>query len=157
MKLNKQTLKRIIKEELEAVMNETMTIPPLGGSITPEQRTKIDALIRSGNPEDVNFAKSLVDALGGNPEYVEAIMAMDYEGITAMANQQRDVIDTFPEFEDATEQDTKDFYNATKNDDGFARQKIADNYDDVPGRAKEAGRRYHTAINSRIVNSRKGK
>jgi hypothetical protein len=71
MKLNKQTLKRIIKEELDAVMNETMTAPPIGGSITPEQQQKIDGLIRSGNPEDMNFAKSLVDALGGNPEYIE--------------------------------------------------------------------------------------
>ena len=84
MKLNKQTLKRIIKEELDAVMNETMTVPPIGGSITPEQQQKIDTLIRSGNPEDVNFAKSLVDALGGNPEYVERILAIDYEGITAL-------------------------------------------------------------------------
>ena len=150
MKLNKQTLKRIIKEELDAVMNETMTVPPIGGSITPEQQQKIDTLIRSGNPEDVNFAKSLVDALGGNPEYVERILAIDYEGITSMAHQQRDVIDSFPDTKDATDQDHRDFYNATSNFDGDARQKIADKYSDTPESASRAGRMYHNAINSRI-------
>ena len=150
MKLNKETLKRIIKEELDAVMNETMTVPPIGGNITPEQQQKIDGLIRSGNPEDVNFAKSLVDALGGDPEYVERILAIDYEGITSLAHQQRDVIDTFPDFKDATPQDYRDAYSATSNYDGDARQRIADKYSDTPEQARRAGRMYHNAMNSRI-------
>ena len=150
MKLNKETLKRIIKEELEAVMNETMTVPPIGGSITPEQQQKIDGLIRSGNPGDVNFAKSLVDALGGDPEYVERILGIDYEGITSLAHQQRDVIDTFPDPKDATPQDHRDAYSATSNYDADARQKIADKYSDTPEDASRAGRMYHNAMNSRI-------
>ena len=150
MKLNKETLKRIIKEELDAIMNETMTVPPIGGSITPEQQQKIDSLIRSGNPEDVNFAKSLVDALGGDPEYVERILGIDYEGITSLAHQQRDVIDTFPDPKDATDQDHRDFYNATSNYEGDERQKIADRYSDTPETASRAGRMYGDAMNSRI-------
>lgn len=150
MKLNKETLKQIIKEELDAVMNETMTVPPIGGNITPEQQQKIDGLIRSNNPEDVNFAKSLVDALGGDPEYVERILAIDYEGITSLAHQQRDVIDTFPDFKDATPQDYRDAYSATSNYDGDARQRIADKYSDTPEQARRAGRMYNNAMNSRI-------
>ena len=150
MKLNKETLKQIIKEELDAVMNETMTVPPIGGNITPEQQQKIDELIRSNNPEDVNFAKSLVDALGGDPEYVERILAIDYEGITSLAHQQRDVIDTFPDFKDATPQDYRDAYSATSNYDGDARQRIADKYSDTPEQARRAGRMYNNAMNSRI-------
>lgn len=92
MKLNKQTLKRIIKEELDAVMNETMTAPPIGGSITPEQQQKIDGLISSGNPEDMNFAKSLVDALGGNPEYIDQFIEYQQVGdIEKLGNKQRDL------------------------------------------------------------------
>ena len=150
MRITNEDLRRIIKEELDAVMNETMTVPPIGGNITPEQQQKIDELIRSNNPEDVNFAKSLVDALGGDPEYVERILAIDYEGITSLAHQQRDVIDTFPDFKDATPQDYRDAYSATSNYDGDARQRIADKYSDTPEQARRAGRMYNNAMNSRI-------
>ena len=91
-----------------------------------------------------------MDALGGNPEYVERILAIDYEGITSMAHQQRDVIDSFPDPKDATDQDHRDFYNATSGFDGDYRQKIADRYSDTPETASRAGRKYNNAINSRI-------
>jgi len=150
MKLNKQTLKRIIKEELEAVMNETMTVPPIGGSITPEQQQKIDDLVYSGKQEDIDQARSLVDGLGGNLAYVDALLDIEHQGITSMAHQQRDVIDSFPDPKDATDQDHRDFYNATSGFDGDYRQKIADRYSDTPETASRAGRKYNNAINSRI-------
>ena len=149
MKLNKETLKRIIKEELDAVMNETMTIPSIGDGITPEQQLKIDDLINSGEQEYIDQARSLVDGLGGNPAYVDALLDMEYQGVTSMAHQQRDVVDSFPDYEDATDQDTKDFYNATSNYEGAARQKIADRYSDTPETASRAGRMYGDAMNSR--------
>jgi hypothetical protein len=150
MKLNKETLKRIIKEEIDAIMNETMTVPPIGGGITHEQQVKIDDLINSGEQEYIDQARSLVDALGGNPTYVDTLLDMEYQGVTSMAHQQRDVIDSFPDYEDATDQDTKDFYNATSNYDGDARQKIADRHSGTPDTKREAGRRYNDTINSRI-------
>jgi|TARA_R110000751_G_C13538482_1_gene454795 hypothetical protein len=150
MKLNKETLKRIIKEELDAVMNETMTIPPIGGDITPEQQLKIDDLINSGEEDYINQARSLVDGLGGNPEYVDALLNIEYQGVTSMAHQHRDVIDTFPDPKDATDQDHRDFYNATSNYEGEERQKIADRYSDTPETASRAGRMYGDAMNSRI-------
>ena len=150
MKLNKETLKRIIKEELEAVMNETMTKPQIGGNITPDQQLKIDDLINSGKEDYINQARSLVDGLGGNPEYVDALLNIEYQGVTSMAHQHRDVIDTFPDPKDATPQDHKDFYDATVNHEYDARQKIEDRYYDTPETASRAGRMYHNTSNSRI-------
>ena len=68
MKLTKQTLKRIIKEELEAVLDEVRIKPdPESSNIPPEYLDKVHTLIAAG---ELNQAQSLVDAFGGDPNYV---------------------------------------------------------------------------------------
>jgi hypothetical protein len=67
MKLTKETLKRIIKEELDNVINEYRIAPDLQ-DIPDEFKIKIDSLIDAG---ELNQAQSLVDALGGPPNYVD--------------------------------------------------------------------------------------
>ena len=68
MKLTKQTLKRIIKEELEAVLDEVRTKPdPESSNVPPEFLDKVHGLIDAG---EINQAQSLIDAFGGDPDYV---------------------------------------------------------------------------------------
>ena len=68
MKLTKETLKRIIKEELETVLDEVRTYPdPALSNIPPEHLDKVHDLIATGK---LNQAQSLVDAFGGDPNYV---------------------------------------------------------------------------------------
>ena len=83
MKLSKETLKRIIKEELEAVIegSETYVSPDIQSALEEKKRIlnhpnpKIRELASDKNPdgtqkpyekarEDYNMAKSLADALG---------------------------------------------------------------------------------------------
>jgi hypothetical protein len=67
MKLNKETLKRIIKEELDDVLDETRIKPaPESSNIPPEYLDKVHTLIAAG---ELNQAQSLVDAFGGDPNY----------------------------------------------------------------------------------------
>ena len=149
MKLNKETLKRIIKEELDAIMNETMTIPSIGGGVTPEQQIKINKLINSGNEDYVNQARSFVDALGGDPSYVDYILDMEYQEITSLAHQQRDDIDSSGPLTNDSEPDfDPDFYNSV---DALqkAHPQVDGRYSDTPERSKEALRRYDDTYNSR--------
>jgi len=153
MKLNKETLKRIIKEELDAVMNETMTIPPIGGNVTPEQQGKINTLINSGDEAHIDQARMFIDALGGDPSYVDYILDMEYQEITSLAHQQRDDIDKHGSYTDDPAMENEpdadpDFYNrmaalnkSHPTSDG--------RYSDTPERSKEAMRRYKDAYNSR--------
>mgnify|MGYP004148708057 CR=1 FL=1 len=68
VKLTKETLKRIIKEELEATLDEVRTYPdPEDSNIPPEHLDKVHDLIATGK---LNQAQSLVDAFGGDPNYV---------------------------------------------------------------------------------------
>jgi len=68
MKLNKETLKTIIKEELEAVLDEVRTMPdPKSSNVPPEFLDKVHGLIDDG---EINQAQSIIDAFGGDPDYV---------------------------------------------------------------------------------------
>ena len=88
MKLNKQTLKQIIKEELDAVLNEIRVKPDLPG-IPDDYVEKINSLIDSG---EVEQASSLIDALGLNPGYVDEYIEYQQVGdIEKLGNKQRDL------------------------------------------------------------------
>ena len=68
MKLTKEALKRIIKEELQATLDEVRTYPdPELSNIPPEYLDKVHDLIEDGK---LNQAQSLIDAFGGDPNYV---------------------------------------------------------------------------------------
>jgi hypothetical protein len=69
MKLTKQTLKRIIKEELNVVLRESGAAPT--SSIPSKYKSKIDALIDTLNPDFIEQAIELIKTLGGDPSYVE--------------------------------------------------------------------------------------
>jgi hypothetical protein len=150
MKLNKETLKRIIKEELDAVMNETMTIPPIGGSITPEQQGKITELIKSGDASQIEQARMLIDALDGDPSYIDYILDMDAQRIIPLAHAHQDTVDSFPPPEEMTGQEVEDFYAATSNQEGEAFNAIENEYSKSPSQRKSAGRNYFGTSNSRI-------
>ena len=88
MKLTKQTLKRIIKEELEAVMNEVRLEPDYSDFASDDQITKIRSLLDSGDPESINMAKTLLDALGASPSYVDDYMRNQEVGeVEKLANK----------------------------------------------------------------------
>lgn len=88
MKLNKETLKQIIKEELEAVLGETRIMPTSPG-IPDEFLEKINNLIRYG---EVAQAESLLDALGANPGYIDQFIEYQQVGdIEKLGNKQRDL------------------------------------------------------------------
>ena len=92
MKLNKQTLRRIIKEELEIVLNETMYSPTneldmlIGrvqdSKLTPKQKEDLIGLLQ-GSPEDAAQGKELVMALDSvNTEFDELetkLMSKEYQ------------------------------------------------------------------------------
>jgi hypothetical protein len=67
MKLTKETLKRIIKEELEAVIDEARIKPtPESSKVPPELLDNLHALIAAG---ELNSAQVLVDSFEGDPNY----------------------------------------------------------------------------------------
>jgi hypothetical protein len=69
MKLTKQTLKRIIKEELEAVLDEVRIKPdPASTKIPPKFLDKIHHLIDNG---EINQAQVFIDSYGGDPSYID--------------------------------------------------------------------------------------
>ena len=71
MKLTKETLKRIIKEELNAVLDEARIKPVPPSILSPEHMEKIHSLIDSGDESFIDMARSLVDGQGGDPNYVD--------------------------------------------------------------------------------------
>ena len=75
MKLTKQTLKRIIKEELDSVVSEMMTGPQLPAGISDRNAEKIFSMLNSGEREYIEQAKSILDALGASPSFVEDYFA----------------------------------------------------------------------------------
>ena len=88
MKLTKQTLKRIIKEELEAVMNEVRLEPDHSYFASDDQITKIRSLLDSGDPGSINMAKTLLDALGASPSYFDDYMRNQEVGdVEKLANK----------------------------------------------------------------------
>ena len=71
MKLAKETLKRIIKEELSAVLGEARIKPTPPSVLSPEHLNKVHDLIDSGEESFIDMAKSLIDGKGGDPNYVD--------------------------------------------------------------------------------------
>lgn len=73
MKLTKETLRRIIKEELNAVMSEIYVRPmDLDPEIfSPEEIDNIHAMIATGDPGTLEQARMFIDSLGGDPSYVD--------------------------------------------------------------------------------------
>ena len=67
MRLTKETLKKIIKEELEPIINEVRIAPDMG-EVPEIHRNKIHSLIDAGEHAQ---AQSFVDAFGGDPNYVD--------------------------------------------------------------------------------------
>jgi len=89
MKLNKDTLKQIIKEELKAVLDEVRTMPTSPAGLNPEQMDKIHSLIDAGEHSQ---AQSLIDAFGGDPSYVDQYIEYQQVGdIEKLGNKQRDL------------------------------------------------------------------
>ena len=92
MKLTKETLKRIIKEELEAVMNEVRLEPDYSDFASDDQITKIRTLLDSGDPESINMAKTLLDTLGASPSYFDDYMQNQEVGdLEKLGNQHADM------------------------------------------------------------------
>ena len=148
MKINKETLKKIIKEELQIVLSESMTKPVPGGSITPEQQGKIDDLIYSQKPEFVTQARQLVDAMGGSPTYVDDVLEMIAQGIIPLAHSHEDVAERFPPYDESTDQSRRDFYNATVGQEYEARKEL-DKYSLSPSQRKAAQNMYFGIGNAR--------
>ena len=71
MKLTKETLKQIIKEELKTVLDEARIRPVPPSILSPAHVEKIHSLIDSGDESYIDMAKSLIDGLGGDPSYVD--------------------------------------------------------------------------------------
>jgi hypothetical protein len=88
MKLTKQTLRRIIKEELEAVMNEVRLEPDHSYFASDDQITKIRSLLDSGDPEFINMGKTLLQALEADPSFLDDYMQNQEVGeVEKLANK----------------------------------------------------------------------
>jgi hypothetical protein len=70
MKLTTKNLKELINE----VMNEVRLEPDYSNFASDDQITKIRSLLDSGDPESINMAKTLLDALGADPSYFDDYM-----------------------------------------------------------------------------------
>ena len=68
MKLNKETLKIIIKEELNAVLIEYTIRPTIPAGISQDNLDKVHGMIDDGDEE---YAQQFIDAFDGDPEYAE--------------------------------------------------------------------------------------
>jgi len=81
LKLTKETLKRIIKEELSSVLNEVNTGPSFESSNIPlEFKDRFLDLIHGGETEQ---AQVLVDSFEGDPEWVKKYLGdIEHPAIT---------------------------------------------------------------------------
>jgi hypothetical protein len=70
MKLTTTNLKQLINE----VMSEVRLEPDYSDFASDDQITKIRSLLDSGDPESINMAKTLLDALGADPSYFDDYM-----------------------------------------------------------------------------------
>ena len=75
MRLTKQTLKQIIKEELNSVLRETMTAPQLPPGISDRNAEKIYSMLNSGKQEYIEQAESILSALGAPDSFIEDYFA----------------------------------------------------------------------------------
>jgi len=84
MKLTETKLKQLIVE----VMNEVRVAPDYDYFATDDQITKIRSLLDSGNPESIEMAKSILDALGASPSYFDDYMQNQEVGeVEKLANK----------------------------------------------------------------------
>ena len=84
MKLTKTKLKQLIVE----VISEVRVAPDYDYFATDDQIVKIHSLLDSGNPESIEMAKSILDALGASPSYVEDYMRNQEVGeVEKLANK----------------------------------------------------------------------
>lgn len=84
MKLTKSKLKQVINE----VMSEVRLEPDYSDFASDDQITKIRSLLDSGDPESINMAKTLLDALGASPSYVDDYMRNQEVGeVEKLANK----------------------------------------------------------------------
>ena len=67
MKLTTTNLKQLINE----VMSEVRLEPDYSDFASDDQIVKIRSLLDSGDPESINMAKTLLDALGADPSYFD--------------------------------------------------------------------------------------
>ena len=78
VKLTTNQLKQIIKEELANVMAEYRTIPQFPEGFPEDFQAKIHGLIDSGDEENIEMARSLMDSFG-EPDYVDSYI--DYQEV----------------------------------------------------------------------------
>tara|TARA_R100000030_G_scaffold44718_1_gene33765 strand:- start:2377 stop:2832 length:456 start_codon:yes stop_codon:yes gene_type:complete len=63
-----------LKELIVEVLNEVRIAPDYDYFATDDQITKIHSLIDSGDPENIEMAKVMIDALGASPRYFDDYM-----------------------------------------------------------------------------------
>ncbi len=84
MKLTKSKLKQLINE----VMSEVRLEPDYSDFASDDQITKIRSLLDSGDPESIEMAKTLLDALGASPSYFDDYMQNQEVGdVEKLANK----------------------------------------------------------------------
>ena len=84
MKLTTKNLKQLINE----VMSEVRLEPDYSNFASDDQIVKIRSLLDSGDPESIEMAKTLLDALGANPSYVDDYMRNQEVGeVEKLANK----------------------------------------------------------------------
>lgn len=84
MKLTESKLKQLIVE----VMSEVRLEPDYSDFASDDQITKIRSLLDSGDPESINMAKTLLDALGASPSYFDDYMRNQEVGdVEKLANK----------------------------------------------------------------------
>jgi hypothetical protein len=74
--LTTTTLKQIIKEELAKVMTEYRTLPQFPEGFPEDFQAKIHSLIDSGDEQNIEMARSLMDSFG-EADYVDSYI--DYQ------------------------------------------------------------------------------
>lgn len=91
VELTKSQLKKIIKEELSNVMSEYRTIPQFPEGFPEDFQTKIHSLIDSGDEQNIEMARSLMDSFG-EADYVDSYI--DYQEVGTpekLGNRARDL------------------------------------------------------------------
>ena len=86
MRITKRQLRRLINEAI----NEHRIKPALPGHISTSHASKIDSLIDGGSHDQ---AQSLIDALGGSPDYVDDYI--EYEEVGDMEKLGNEIADLF--------------------------------------------------------------
>ena len=82
-KLTESKLKKLIVE----VLNEVRTAPKYDYFATDDQITKIHSLIDSGDPEYIEMAKVMLDALGGSTYFDDYMRYQEVGEVEKLANK----------------------------------------------------------------------